>query len=97
MVLDCGCSYAAGRVLIAQGGVDGAKLGLTIALRYAANRPQFGGTLILDYVTHQRRLLPALANTYALQLAQKHLKVGGALWGGREGYRSAVRLRFRPF
>jgi hypothetical protein len=62
-------------VLIAQGGVDGQKLGLTVALRYAASRPQFGDKPIAAYLTHQRRLLPALANTYALQLAQKHLKV----------------------
>ncbi len=72
----CVC-VVTGRVLIAQGGVDGQKIGLTIAIRYACARPQFGDKLIMDYLTHQRRLLPPLANTYALQLAQKHLKVGG--------------------
>lgn len=63
-------------MLIAQGGVDGMKIGLTVALRYACQRPQFGDKLIINYLTHQNRLLPALANTYALQFAQKHLKVG---------------------
>jgi alkylation response protein AidB-like acyl-CoA dehydrogenase len=47
----------------------------TIALRYAADRPQFGSKLIGDYLTHQRRLLPGLATTYALQLGMKQLKV----------------------
>ncbi|KDD73136.1 hypothetical protein H632_c2497p0, partial [Helicosporidium sp. ATCC 50920] len=63
-----------GRVLLAQGAVDAMKIGLTIALRYAFCRPQFGDALIGDYVTHRRRLLPALAETYALQLAMQRLK-----------------------
>jgi hypothetical protein len=50
-------------------------IGTTIALRYAADRPQFGDKLIGDYLTHQRRLLPGLATTYALQLGMKQLKV----------------------
>jgi alkylation response protein AidB-like acyl-CoA dehydrogenase len=50
-------------------------IGTTIALRYAADRPQFGDKLIGDYLTHQRRLLPGVAVTYALQLAMKQLKV----------------------
>jgi alkylation response protein AidB-like acyl-CoA dehydrogenase len=50
-------------------------IGTTIALRYAADRPQFGSKLIGDYLTHQRRLLPGLATTYALQLGMKQLKV----------------------
>jgi acyl-CoA oxidase len=50
-------------------------IGTTIALRYAADRPQFGNKLIGDYLTHQRRLLPGLATTYALQLGMKQLKV----------------------
>lgn len=52
-----------GRVLIGQGGVDGQKQGLAIAIRYACARPQFGDKPIMAYVTHQARLLPALANT----------------------------------
>eukprot|EP00195_Chlamydomonas_chlamydogama_P017223 CAMPEP_0202900654 /NCGR_PEP_ID=MMETSP1392-20130828/11964_1 /ASSEMBLY_ACC=CAM_ASM_000868 /TAXON_ID=225041 /ORGANISM="Chlamydomonas chlamydogama, Strain SAG 11-48b" /LENGTH=634 /DNA_ID=CAMNT_0049587091 /DNA_START=142 /DNA_END=2046 /DNA_ORIENTATION=+ len=63
-----------GRVLIGQGGVDALKIGLTVAIRYACQRPQFGNKLIMSYLTHQARLLPALANTYALQFAMGHLK-----------------------
>jgi acyl-CoA oxidase len=58
-----------------QTAVEACKIGLSIAIRYAAQRPQFGDKLILDYLTHQRRLLPGLAATYALQLYIKHLKV----------------------
>jgi hypothetical protein len=68
--------FTAGRILIAQGAVDACKIGTTIAIRYAAQRPQFGDKLIMDYLTHQRRLLPGLASTFALHLGMKHLKVG---------------------
>ncbi|KAF6252133.1 acyl-CoA dehydrogenase/oxidase [Scenedesmus sp. NREL 46B-D3] len=67
-----------GRILIAQGAITACMIGTTIALRYAADRPQFGNKLIGDYLTHQRRLLPGLAVTYALQLGMKQLKVGPA-------------------
>lgn len=50
-------------------------IGTTIAIRYSAQRPQFGDKLIMDYLTHQRRLLPGLAATYALHLGLKQLKV----------------------
>ncbi|EFJ48478.1 hypothetical protein VOLCADRAFT_104659 [Volvox carteri f. nagariensis] len=63
-----------GRVLIATGGVDGVKLALTVAIRYSCSRTQFGDRPIMDYVTHQARLLPPLAQTYALHLALGHLK-----------------------
>ena len=48
---------------------------------------QFGLTPILDYLTHQRRLFPALAATYAMHLAMLQLKqivvkVGGYGWSG---------------
>ncbi|WIA40748.1 hypothetical protein OEZ86_004431 [Tetradesmus obliquus] len=64
-----------GRILIGQGAVTACMIGTTIALRYASQRPQFGNKLIGDYLTHQRRLLPGLATTYALQLGMKQLKV----------------------
>ncbi len=59
-----------GRVSVASAAVSAAKVGLAIAIRYATARRQFGPvsepeTLLLDYPTHQRRLLPALAGTYA--------------------------------
>ena len=62
-------------MLIAQSAVDAAKVGVTIAIRYSAQRPQFGGKLILEYLTHQRRLFPALATTYAMHIAMTRLKV----------------------
>ena len=65
----------AGRILIAQGAIDAAKQGVTIAIRYACMRPQFDNKLIMDYLTHQRRLIPSLATTYAMHIALLRLKV----------------------
>ena len=62
-------------MLIAQGAIDASKIGVTIALRYACARPQFQGKRIMEYLTHQRRLLPALATTYAMQIQSLRLKV----------------------
>ena len=45
--------------------------------------PQFNDRPILEYITHQRRLLPALGTAYALHLALQTVKVGRA--GGRAG------------
>lgn len=63
-----------GRIAVAASGLSAAKVGLTIALRYASSRRQFGATsapetLLLDYPSHQRRLLPHLAATYAFHFA----------------------------
>ncbi|HEY1101138.1 MAG TPA: acyl-CoA dehydrogenase, partial [Myxococcota bacterium] len=63
-----------GRLGVAASGLSAAKLGLTIALRYATARRQFGATsapetLLLEYPSHQRRLLPHLAATYAFHFA----------------------------
>lgn len=63
-----------GRILIAQGAVTACMIGSSIAIRYSAQRPQFGDKLIMDYLSHQRRLLPGLAATYALHLGLKQLK-----------------------
>lgn len=63
-----------GRMLIAQGAIDACKIGITIAITYSSKRPQFGDRMILDYITHQRRLFPALAATYALHLGMLRLK-----------------------
>jgi acyl-CoA oxidase len=67
-----------GRVCIAAASVSASKSALTIAIRYANRRRQFGPPdgeeiPLLDYRTHQRRLLPALATTYALDFAVKDL------------------------
>ena len=67
-----------GRVSVALAGLSTAKSALTIATRYGAGRRQFGPdgaaeTVLLDYRTHQRRLMPRLATTYALDFALSHL------------------------
>ncbi|MEM9819993.1 MAG: acyl-CoA dehydrogenase [Bacteroidota bacterium] len=64
-----------GRVCVPQAGLSASKVGLTIAIKYGLKRRQFGPsdnepeTLILDYPSHQRRLMPLLAKTYALDFA----------------------------
>ena len=67
-----------GRVCISGASVSAAKTALTIAVRYGLRRRQFGPepgheVPILDYRTHQRRLMPLLAKTYALHFAQSAL------------------------
>lgn len=67
-----------GRIGIPRSGLSAAKSGLTIAIRYGDGRRQFGpeGGLevpILNYRQHQRRLMPLLANAYALHFALQHL------------------------
>lgn len=63
-----------GRVGVASAGLSASKSALTIAIRYGANRRQFGPkdraeVPILDYLSHQRRLLPYVATSYALNFA----------------------------
>jgi acyl-CoA oxidase len=63
-----------GRISVARAGLSAAKSGLTIAVRYANRRRQFGPkdeaeVPLLDYRTHQRRLLPLVADAYALHFA----------------------------
>ena len=66
-----------GRVCVGGAGINASKVALTIAVRYALRRRQFEATspdqeeLLLDYGQHQRRLLPLLAQTYALHFAQE--------------------------
>jgi acyl-CoA oxidase len=67
-----------GRVCVSGASISTAKLALTIATRYGLRRRQFGppdgGEVeILQYRTHQRRLMPLLAKTYALHFAQVEL------------------------
>ena len=67
-----------GRVCVAGGAVSATKVALAIAVRYAERRRQFGPpdgeeVVLLDYLAHQRRLLPALATTYALSFVQHEL------------------------
>jgi acyl-CoA oxidase len=67
-----------GRICVAGGAGSATKLALTIALRYGDVRRQFarpdGAEIrVLDYLGHQRKLLPALAKSYALHFAQLDL------------------------
>ncbi len=69
-----------GRVSVALASNTGAKKALTIAINYALKRRQFSSTdstietLILDYPTHQERLFPLLAKSYALTFALEKLR-----------------------
>lgn len=68
-----------GRVFVPRAGLSATKSGLTIAIKYALKRRQFAAsftqpeTLLLDYPTHQRRLMPLLAKTYALDFGLTYL------------------------
>ena len=67
-----------GRVSIGAAALSVSKSALTIAVRYGDRRRQFGADgepemLLLDYLTHQRRLLPLLARSFATDFAVKKL------------------------
>jgi len=66
-----------GRISVGGASISATKAALVIAVRHALQRRQFGppdeeGEVpLLDYRVHQRRLLPALAKTYALHFTQE--------------------------
>ena len=67
-----------GRVSLDGAAANAMKGALAIAIRYATERRQFPGpdgrdTVLLDYGMHQRRLLPRLAQTYAISFAGNRL------------------------
>jgi acyl-CoA oxidase len=68
-----------GRISVSGASISATKSALTIATRYALVRRQFSPpgsdeeVMLLDFKQHQRRLLPALAKTYALHFAQEEL------------------------
>jgi acyl-CoA oxidase len=68
-----------GRVCIGAASGSATKLALAIAVRYGDVRRQFRAPgaeeeiAVLDYLAHQRKLLPALATSYALHFAQSEL------------------------
>ncbi|MEP0368403.1 MAG: acyl-CoA dehydrogenase [Cyclobacteriaceae bacterium] len=67
-----------GRIGIPRSGLSAAKSGLAIAIKYGDQRKQFGPengeeVPILNYRTHQRRLMPLLANAYASHFALQYL------------------------
>ncbi|MDX1502124.1 MAG: acyl-CoA dehydrogenase [Thermoanaerobaculia bacterium] len=86
-----------GRVSVALAGNSAAKSALAIAVRYAVRRRQFGPggrpeRALLDYPSHQRRLLPRLATTYALHFALEHLVQRYADSAGSEDRREVETL-----
>eukprot|EP00850_Spirogloea_muscicola_P022010 SM000272S10277 [mRNA] locus=s272:131970:137418:- [translate_table: standard] len=70
-----------GRVTIAISAINQCKIGLATALRYSLSRRAFAlkpdapEELLLDYPSHQRRLLPLLAKTYAMNFANNSMKL----------------------
>jgi acyl-CoA oxidase len=68
-----------GRVSVGGAAGSATKLALDIAVRYGNERRQFAAPgedreiVINDYLVHQRKLLPALAKSYALHFAQGEL------------------------
>ena len=68
-----------GRISVAGGAGTATQKALTLAIRYGATRRQFANpatgeeVVVLDYLAHQRKLLPALATSYALHFAQEDL------------------------
>ncbi|QLE01448.1 acyl-CoA dehydrogenase family protein [Galbibacter sp. BG1] len=59
-----------GRICVAKGALSGAKKALTIAVKYALQRRQFNSDkkiqedIIMDYPTHQLRLIKPIAKSY---------------------------------
>jgi len=68
-----------GRISVGAAANNCAKKALTIATKYALHRRQFAGkpsqkeTIIMDYPTHQDRIIPAIAKTYAYHFALRDL------------------------
>ncbi|KAI8084666.1 acyl-CoA dehydrogenase/oxidase C-terminal [Halteromyces radiatus] len=86
-----------GRVAMVVDSGNVSKKALTIAIRYAAVRRQFAGsksggveTKLLDYPIHQRRLMPLLAQTFAMlftgaEMTEMFNSMMTRLDGAREG------------
>jgi acyl-CoA oxidase len=68
-----------GRVSVGGAAASSAQVALAVAVEHAENRRQFarpgseGEVVVMDYLAHQRRLLPALVTSYALHFAQGEL------------------------
>ena len=67
-----------GRISVGGSAGSATKRALALAVRYGEQRRQFTKpdgeeVVILDYLGHQRKLLPALATAYALHFAQEEL------------------------
>jgi acyl-CoA oxidase len=68
-----------GRICVGMGALSAAQAALDIAIRYALKRRQFAPTdgepetLLMDYPTHQHRLLPLLVKNYAYHFTLQNL------------------------
>ena len=68
-----------GRVTVGGSAAAAARVAITIACRYGLQRRQFSSPdaqdeiIVMDYLVHQRRLLPLVAKAYALGFAQNEL------------------------
>lgn len=67
-----------GRVSLVGAAINAMKGALAIAVKYGSERRQFASatgeeTVLLDYAHYQRRLIPLLAQTYAMQFASHRL------------------------
>jgi acyl-CoA oxidase len=67
-----------GRISVCGAAINASKVALATAVRHATTRRQFGPpggdeVVLMTYRTHQRRLLPHLADAYALHFAQEGL------------------------
>ena len=72
-------TLVAGRASVAAAAVSSLKVGVAIAVRYGQARRQFGPQgeaelALLDYPSHQLRLLPRIAEAYALHFAVGHAR-----------------------
>ncbi len=67
-----------GRICVAKGALAGTKMALTIAIKYALRRRQFNDNikmqedLLIDYPSHQLRLIPKVASTYVYHMALRN-------------------------
>ncbi len=72
-------ALVAGRVCVGMAGINAAKSALAIAVKHSVKRRQFNGKNsleeipIMDYPTHQRRLIPRLAKVYAYYMSMCRL------------------------
>ena len=89
-----------GRISVGGAAISATKSALAIAVRHGLRRRQFGPpdsdveVPLLDYRVHQRRLLPALARTYALHFAQQGVVAElDRIFGADDGSRRAERGR----
>lgn len=68
-----------GRICVGKGALSGAKKALAIAVKYALNRRQFNSDkkiqedLIMDYPTHQLRLIKPIAKSYVYHFVLEKL------------------------